>query len=57
MVPCAKLNTPEDLYISTNPMPTNEYITPESIPPINTSRPNNVNISENAVPILAIYST
>src|ERR1700722_1067714 len=35
--PCAKLNTPDALKISTKPMATSEYITPASRPPTSVS--------------------
>src|SRR5215216_2303578 len=38
IAPCAKLNTPEALKISTNPSATSEYRTPVRRPPISVSR-------------------
>jgi hypothetical protein len=37
IAPCAKLNTPEALKISTKPSATSEYITPAISPPSSTS--------------------
>src|SRR6476469_5282647 len=37
IAPCAKLNTPDALKISTKPSATSEYNTPASSPPISTS--------------------
>ncbi len=38
IAPCAKLNTPEALKISTKPSATNEYSTPDINPPSITSK-------------------
>ena len=40
MTPCAKLNMPEALKISTKPRATSEYITPDIRPAITTSARN-----------------
>src|SRR5690606_893424 len=45
MAPCAKLNTPDALKISTKPSATSEYITPAIRPPISTSRKNAMPVS------------